>query len=283
MPGPHASLPIGHVSETAFLVARCRAAESARRAPRFRDPFAACLAGPHARALSRRIPFLADAQWAVAVRTWLIDERIRALVAMGVDTVIDLAAGLDARAYRLSLPRSLRWIEVDFPDIVDYKTRTLCSASPACQLQRVAIDLTDDAARRALLSRFGRDARQALVITEGLLPYLTPATVDALAADLERQTSIGWWLMDVTTPEALVSMIGPRNAGHPASRVELPFAPAGGAAYFRRFGWTVKVFESFAEGGARCGRRPPKRLTPRTAAGRTLRRCGVALLERAQP
>ena len=55
----------------------------------------------------------------------------------GVDLVVNLAAGLDTRPYRMALPPSLRWVEVDLPDILDYKEEILAGAAPACALERV--------------------------------------------------------------------------------------------------------------------------------------------------
>ena len=64
--------------------------------------------------------------------------------------VVNLAAGLDARPYRMALPPNLDWIEVDLPDLVDYKERILAGETPACRLERVRLDLADVAARRKL-------------------------------------------------------------------------------------------------------------------------------------
>src|SRR5947199_319646 len=97
---------------------------------------------------------------------------------------IDPAAGLDARPYRMSLPASLKWIEVDLPEILTYKEDILKGERPNCVLERVRLDLLNVDARRALLEQVGRRARRALIITEGLLIYLTPAEVAALARPL---------------------------------------------------------------------------------------------------
>jgi O-methyltransferase involved in polyketide biosynthesis len=60
--------------------------------------------------------------WSLVVRICVIDELIlRSIEQEGIDTVLNLGAGLDTRPYRLSLPSSLHWIEVDFPAILNYK------------------------------------------------------------------------------------------------------------------------------------------------------------------
>src|SRR5450755_2299399 len=87
------------VSDTAFMVAAWRAAESKRPDALFRDPFAARLAGEHGRAIvaSLRRGFLGG--WQVVIRTVIIDEMIQKAVAAGIDTIVNLGAGLDARPY----------------------------------------------------------------------------------------------------------------------------------------------------------------------------------------
>jgi len=62
-----------------------------------------------------------------------------------------LAAGLDARPYRMALPPSLRWVEVDLPALLAYKEEILRGEKPSCALERIPLDLTDVEARRALV------------------------------------------------------------------------------------------------------------------------------------
>ena len=66
-------------------------------------------------------------EWSVVIRTRVIDSFVQQLIAGGVETVINLGAGLDTRPYRLDLPASLRWIEVDLPQIIDLKEARLGS------------------------------------------------------------------------------------------------------------------------------------------------------------
>src|SRR2546428_480566 len=82
--------------------------------------------------------------WPMIVRTAVLDELIlRAIERDGVDTVLNLAAGLDTRPYRLPLPSSLRWVEADFPDVIAYKREQLTGERPVCAVEHVGIDLTD--------------------------------------------------------------------------------------------------------------------------------------------
>src|SRR5580692_642368 len=106
------SVPIQDVSETALMVAMWRARENEHPKPLFRDPFAAKLAGERGRqiiaGLPKRRAFMSH--WMMAIRTAIIDEMIRKAIAEGVDTILNLGAGLDTRPYRMDLPGDLLWI-----------------------------------------------------------------------------------------------------------------------------------------------------------------------------
>jgi methyltransferase (TIGR00027 family) len=91
----------------------------------------------------------------------------------GIDCVVNLGAGLDTRPYRLNLPANLKWIEVDFPNIIQLKEDKLSSEKPKCQLQRVSLDLSDRDARKKLFSDIGKNSGKVAILTEGVLPYLT--------------------------------------------------------------------------------------------------------------
>src|SRR2546427_252302 len=108
--------PITHVSDTARWVALYRAMESERPDALFRDPYARRLAGERGERIVASMRRGRAMAWPMIVRTAVLDELIlRAIERDGVDTVLNLAAGLDTRPYRLPLPSSLRWVEADFP------------------------------------------------------------------------------------------------------------------------------------------------------------------------
>jgi methyltransferase (TIGR00027 family) len=140
--------------------------------PILRDPFARRLAGERGEQIAKATPFHERHSWSWVTRTYLFDRLISGQVAQGADMVLNLAAGLDARPYRMPLPPSLKWIEVDLPEILAYKEELLKAESPACMLERVQADLSDGEIQRSRLSRLANDATKVLVITEGLLIYL---------------------------------------------------------------------------------------------------------------
>jgi methyltransferase (TIGR00027 family) len=246
---------IENISDTARWVAVYRAMETQRRDAIFRDPFAARLAGEKGNAIVDTMKRGRAMAWAMIVRTAVFDDVIIDRVRNGgVDTVLNLAAGLDARAWRMDLPASLRWIDVDLPDILNYKTEMLKGETPKCQYEAVHVDLTDEAKRQALFTQIGAGASRVLVVTEGLLIYLTPEQVGTLARDLHAPTSFRWWLIDIANPRLLAMMQKMWAKSLNASNAPFQFAPAEGTQFFDKFGWEETEFHSAMEEARRLKR-----------------------------
>jgi methyltransferase (TIGR00027 family) len=189
---------ITHVSDTALLVAAARAAESATEDAFMHDPFAARLAGDRGIAIATALPYREMLRFGVAVRTRFLDELLTGLLAtQSIATVLSIGCGLDARPWRLDLPPQLRWIEVDFADMLEYKESVLAGETPRCRRERLTADLNDPAQRHAIYAAAGSDP--ALMITEGLLMYLPGSTVEALAAEAMQHPNITHWMADITT------------------------------------------------------------------------------------
>jgi len=252
---PAVSAPIQHISDTARWVALYRAMESDRRDALFRDPYARRLAGERAERILAGMKRGREWAWPMIVRTAVMDELIlRAIDRDGVTTVLNLAAGLDARPYRLPLPPSLRWVEVDFPDVIAYKQEQLAVERPVCVLEQVGADLTDVARRRALFAEIGGAGRPVLVVTEGLLIYLTREQVAALADDLAAQPSFRWWLLDIASPGLLKMLEKTWGRAVAAGNAPFQFAPAEGTAFFAPHGWREAEFRSTWEEALRLKR-----------------------------
>src|SRR5439155_992134 len=101
----------------------------------FRDPYARKLAGERGERTLASLPKGLAWAWPMIVRTAVLDELIlRTIERDRVDTVLNLAAGLDARPHRLPLPSTLRWVEADFPDVIAYKQEQLEGEQPVCVL-----------------------------------------------------------------------------------------------------------------------------------------------------
>jgi len=187
---------IRHVSDTALWVAGFRAREGQRSDAAFSDPLACILSGERGRAIARSIPRAALVEWGVIIRTSAIDRLISEALIAGVDTVLNLGAGLDSRPYRMKLPASLRWVELDFPSIVELKDAKLAEYQPVCSLERVGIDLLDRLSRCQVLARYGAASKNTLVIAEGILPYFSAHEVATLASELHAIPSIRFWIQD---------------------------------------------------------------------------------------
>ena len=82
----------------------------------------------------------------MGLRTKYFDDYLLAAVASGVRQVVILASGLDARAYRLDWPADTVVYEIDQPQVIEFKTRTLADlgAEPTATRRTVAIDLRGD-------------------------------------------------------------------------------------------------------------------------------------------
>ena len=201
-------MPIENVSDTARWVAVYRAMESERPDALFHDPFARRLAGDKGNEIVRTMKDGRSMAWAMIVRTQVIDEILIAEIASdGIDQVLNLAAGLDARPWRLALPASLRWVDVDLPEILRYKVETIGDAKPKCAYEAIATDLTDATARRNLFARIGAQSSRTLVLSEGLLIYLSEVDVGALASDLHAVPTFARWVIDLASPRLLKMMM----------------------------------------------------------------------------
>jgi methyltransferase (TIGR00027 family) len=282
-------MTITHISDTARWVAFYRARESERPDALFRDPYARRLAGAEGEAIVNRMESRMKGDWPVIVRTAVMDEIILRLVRSGVGTVLNLAAGLDARPWRLDLPATLRWTDVDLPGILDHKLGILAGESTRCAYEAVRLDLTDQKRRRALFARLGAESRETLVITEGLLIYLGAEAVTRLARDLHAMPSCGWWLCDLASPDLLRMMAESGGKGVAQASAPFRFAPDESTAWFGPHGWREAEFRSTFQEGLRLNRTFPMarfwaRLSPSTSLTREerIRRfSGIALLAKA--
>ena len=281
--------PITHVSDTARWVAMYRAMESERPDALFHDPYARRLAGEAGEAILRAMPQGRRWAWPMIVRTAVMDELIlRAVARDDVDTVLNLAAGLDARPYRLDLPAQLRWVDADLEGILSYKEGQLAGERPRCRLEFAKADLTDAAARRALFSRVGTSARRALVITEGLLVYLQPADVAALARDLAVHPAFQWWLIDLASPALLQWLQRTWGGKLRAGNAPMIFAPAESTRFFEPHGWREAEYRAMLDEATRLERAPRMAwlwrllgwFAPKARREEFKRFSGVVLLER---
>jgi methyltransferase (TIGR00027 family) len=195
------------VGATATMVATLRALASKAPEPLINDPYAAPLARAvdidfFTRVLDGEIPLGGvpdDPRFnpgraidLMAVRTRFFDDFFTAAADAGVRQAVILASGLDSRPYRLPWPDGTVVYEVDLPDVMEFKSRTLAAlgARPSAGHRVVAVDLRDD--WPAALRDSGFDAtRPSAWSAEGLLFYLPPEAQDRLFDEITALAAPG--------------------------------------------------------------------------------------------
>jgi methyltransferase (TIGR00027 family) len=195
------------VGATATMVAAARAMASREPTPVIDDPYAEPLvravgldffsrwasgelddADPETVADLRHM-----ADW-MAARTWYFDRYFADAMGDGVRQVVILASGLDSRAYRLPWPAGTTVFEVDQPQVIEFKTRTLAElgAQPAAERRTVAIDLRQDWPTALRQAGFVDTERTAWLV-EGLLRYLPPEAQGRLLDQIGELSAPGSW------------------------------------------------------------------------------------------
>jgi methyltransferase (TIGR00027 family) len=214
--------PASSVGATATMVAAARAMATRANPPLINDPFAEPLvravgvdllarlasgeldptdlndvhdgATGSAGAMSR----MADN---MAVRTKFFDEFFLDATQAGITQVVILASGLDSRAYRLPWPAQTVVYEVDQPQVIEFKSRTLAElgATPTGDRRVVAVDLRDD--WPTALRTAGFDPAQPTAWSaEGLLGYLPPEAQDRLLDTITELSARGSRLATESAP-----------------------------------------------------------------------------------
>lgn len=226
------------VADTGVLVAAIRAEETRRPDRLFDDPFAERLAGESGRRmLAEAVATSGDkSTLQIVVRTRFWDEALLNAVPP-VSQVVIVAAGLDARAYRLPWPDGTTVFELDQPAVIAAKAAALAGDEPRCLRVAIGVDLTTDWTDTLRSNGFDPEL-PAVWLMEGLLQYLDEGAVhtlfervDALSAPgsvllydivgktlldsvmlapvLEQMSRNGApWLFGTDTPEQLCEQLG---------------------------------------------------------------------------
>src|SRR5579863_1652399 len=252
---------VRNISDTARWVAYFRARETERPDALFHDPFAGRLAGERGFQIANTLPEGNKHDWAWVARTYWFDQFLTREIANGAEMVINLAAGLDARPYRMQLPANLQWVEVDLPEIISYKEELLHGEKPRCHLERISLDLANLDARRVLFAKADSQAKKTVVVTEGLLIYFTTAAVALLAADLAASAHFQSWIVDLASPGQLKLMQRTTGKQLREAGAAFQFGPPEGLRFFQPYGWDPKDVQGLLKTAAHFKRAPAELLS----------------------
>jgi methyltransferase (TIGR00027 family) len=272
------------VSDTALWVASLRAREGARAHTVYHDPLAAALAGERGRKIARSMSRSTWVAWGLVIRTSIIDLLITEVLQTGVDTVLNLGAGLDTRPYRLKLPAHIRWVEIDLPNIVELKNSTLAAHKPTCMVERVGMDLSDRSARNAIFARYGAASKNTLLIAEGVIPYFSNEDVANLARDLHAIRSFRQWILDFDNAGKRST---PRGWAKKLQAAPFLFQVPDWFKFFEQSGWRSRKIITSAEESERIDRPFPfdfpfgliMHAFPKEVTRRVLSLSGAVLME----
>ncbi|PIS09923.1 MAG: SAM-dependent methyltransferase [Bdellovibrio sp. CG10_big_fil_rev_8_21_14_0_10_47_8] len=251
------SSSIQHVSDTAIWVASYRALESRRTDALFHDPLAEVLTADRGQEISESMKSTERySYWSVILRTRIIDDLLMKYLSQGPKTVINLGAGLDTRPYRLNLSSDVHWIEVDFPAVIEFKNEKLKDQKPRCHLERIALDLSSKIERQKLLAELNQRVESAIVLTEGVLPYLTEEMVAELASDLKSCSHFHHWIIEYYAPELYRRF---RSQGFKKLLGNSPFQffPKDWFLFFKNLGWQQKEIRYLYDEGENLNRKFP--------------------------
>ncbi|MBX7432495.1 SAM-dependent methyltransferase [Mycobacterium sp. Y57] len=247
--------PWTKVAGTAALVAAVRARESARPDGLFDDPFAQRLAGPAGLEMLERMVARVGPQSTtqIVVRTRFWDEALLRAAPVCRQVVL-LAAGLDARAFRLPWPAAVTVFEVDQPAVIEAKAALLAGEPPRCTRIPVGTDLTADWPT-VLVDAGLNPAAPTAWLVEGLLQYLTATGVGTLFARLDALSAPGSVLLYDVVGRSLLDAPVMADLRRTMDEQGAPwlFGTDDPGALAGRLGWTTRVTD-VAEPGYAWGR-----------------------------
>jgi methyltransferase (TIGR00027 family) len=186
----------------------------------------------------------------LAIRTRFLDDLLLQVVAAGVRQVVILAAGMDARAFRLPWPEGTSIYELDRPEVLAAKEATLAGAQPRCQWHTLGVDLAEPSWPR-LVAEAGFDpAARSAWLVEGLLMYLEEGTVRSLLETVAVLAQPGSWLGADLIGAAVIQspLFQPWRALFAAQNAPLRFGTDTPEGLFADAGWEATALQPGDEG-----------------------------------
>ncbi|MDC0719997.1 class I SAM-dependent methyltransferase [Nannocystis bainbridge] len=190
-------IELSGVQETLLITLHARALESRSPDPILRDETAERLVESIAYDFARLKSAQGD-RFTTSVRAKQLDAWTREYLEAHPDaTVLHLGCGLDSRVIRVAPPPTVRWFEVDLPEVIAARRR-LYPEQP--HVEMIGVSVTEP----TWLGQIADD-RPTLVVAEGLLPYLSAAEVEDLLRRIVVRFPEGQVLFDALSPRALRS------------------------------------------------------------------------------
>ncbi len=187
--------------------------------------------------------FLVGLAGSVAVRTRFYDRYLLDACAQGCRQVVLVAAGLDARAYRLDFPPGVRLFELDQPSVLAFKDRVLAGVTPHSGRTSVPVDLRTDWAIPLAAAGFDPTVPTAWLI-EGLLIYLTPDGAGRLLTTvLDRSapgSQVAFEQSRATRERGALDALRDRSRAGSVVRLWKGGLGTDGVAWLRERGWTAR-------------------------------------------
>ncbi|QRY53227.1 SAM-dependent methyltransferase [Mycolicibacterium septicum] len=238
------------VADTGVLVAAIRAEETRRPDRLFDDPFADRLAGESGRRmLAEAVATSGDkSTLQIVVRTRFWDEALLAAVPP-VRQVVIVAAGLDARAYRLPWPDGTTVFELDQPAVIAAKAEALAGEEPRCRRVAIGVDLTTDWTDTLRSNGFDPEL-PAVWLMEGLLQYLDEGAVHTLFERVDALSAPGSVLLYDIVGKTLLDSVILAPVLEQMSRNGAPwlFGTDAPEQLCERLGWSAVVTDVAAPG-----------------------------------
>lgn len=227
------------ISKTAVWVAKFRASETLRKNAMFKDDYASRLIEPWEDEMTVGFKKIQEhLEWSVLSRTVIIDEVLSRTVKYNIDAIINLGAGLDTRPYRLDLPQNLCWYEIDLPHVIRFKEEKLSDCVPVCKLDRIGMNFENPAERKKVFADISNKNKNILLLTEGVIPYLTAAQVNTIATELYENKKIKFWILEYFSPQVYPYL---KMATGNASNLKFKFSffPEDWVKFFSMNGWKL--------------------------------------------
>jgi O-methyltransferase involved in polyketide biosynthesis len=186
----------------------------------------------------------------------------------------------------MNLPPQVRWVEIDFPEIVEIKNTRLATYTPACRLDRIAMDLLDRSSRSEFFARYAAGPGHVLVISEGVVSYFCNDDIALLAKELFAMPSLEYWIQDFDNAGKRPQ---PRGWAQRLEAAPFRFQVTDWFGFFKQCGWRPKKIITNLEESQRNNRPYPfdfpfgliMRALPGEMRRKILSLSGAVLMEKA--